>query len=301
MVPSIGEGFSAAWRKMKETLFRPFNWSTWLVLSLGFWLAQLGEGGARVDLPFKPGTGAEITDALTNSLQSAADATGTTVMMFLLIAGSVFFLFVLVIGLILLWVRSRARFITLDMMIRGVSADSFGARWNTFARQGNSFFLAQILLFVFLFLLGIAFVALTGIGAAMALRENSSASDICLLIGAGIVFGLFAFLAWIYLQLYQDYGAVLMYRSGCSGHEAIRALNRKLFSKPGVFIRYLLGFFIIVMLAAFGVGLFSCLTCCIGAIILAIPFVGTMVLLPVFVFRWQFMLEFFDNEEMLNR
>ena len=39
MVPSIGEGFSAAWRKMKEMLFRPFNWSTWLVLSLGFWLA----------------------------------------------------------------------------------------------------------------------------------------------------------------------------------------------------------------------------------------------------------------------
>lgn len=301
MVPSIGEGFSAAWRKMKEMLFRPFNWSTWLVLSLGFWLAQLGEGGPSFSLPFKPGNGGEVTGVLTNSLQSAADAAGTTVAIFLLIVIAVVFAFSLLIGLVLLWVRSRARFITLDMMIRGVEADSFGTRWNTFARQGNSFFLTQILLFVFLLFLGFAFVALAGFAAAMTWGENCSASEVSLLVGAGIVFGLFAIVAWIYLQLYQDYGAVLMYRSSCSGREAIRALNRKLFSKPGVFIRYLLGLIMIVILIALVVGLFSCVTCCLGGLLIAIPFVGTIVLLPTFVFRWQFMLEFFDNGEMLNR
>ena len=64
---------------------------------------------------------------------------------------------------------------------------------------------------------------------------------------------------------------------------------------------YLLGLFVIVMLVSLAVGVFSCLTCCMGAMLLAIPFVGTIVLLPTFVFRWQFMLEFFDNGEMLNR
>ena len=135
----------------------------------------------------------------------------------------------------------------------------------------------------------------------MSLGENRGAFSAGLLIGAGIVFGFFGILAWIYLRLYQDYGAVLMYRSGCSGSEAIQALNRALFSKPGVFVRYLLGLFVIVMLVSLAVGVFSCLTCCMGAMLLAIPFVGTIVLLPTFVFRWQFMLEFFDNEEMLNR
>ena len=197
--------------------------------------------------------------------------------------------------------RSRARFVTLDMMLRGVEADSFGARWTRFARQGNSYFLTQILLFVFLLFLGFAFVAFIGFAAAMSLGENRGAFSAGLLIGAGIVFGFFGILAWIYLRLYQDYGAVLMYRSGCSGSEAIQALNRVLFSKPGVFVRYLLGLFVIVMLVSLAVGVFSCLTCCMGAMLLAIPFVGTIVLLPTFVFRWQFMLEFFDNGEMLNR
>ncbi|MDY5695551.1 MAG: hypothetical protein SPK75_04150 [Victivallales bacterium] len=300
MVPSIGEGFTAAWRKMKERLW-PFNWSTWLVLSLGFWLAQLGEGGASLSMPFNPGDGGDVAGRLTTGVQSAADAIGTTVAMFLLILLSVVFLFSLVIGLILLWVRSRARFVTLDMMLRGVEADSFGARWTRFARQGNSYFLTQILLFVFLLFLGFAFVAFMGFAAAMSLGENRGAFSAGLLIGAGIVFGFFCILAWIYLHLYQDYGAVLMYRSGCSGSEAIQALNRALFSKPGVFVRYLLGLFVIVMLVSLAVGVFSCLTCCMGAMLLAIPFVGTIVLLPTFVFRWQFMLEFFDNGEMLNR
>ena len=140
MVPSIGEGFTAAWRKMKERLW-PFNWSTWLVLSLGFWLAQLGDGGASLSMPFNPGDSGDVAGRLTTGVQSAADAIGTTVAMFLLILLSVVFLFSLVIGLILLWVRSRARFVTLDMMLRGVEADSFGARWTRFARLTLAIFL----------------------------------------------------------------------------------------------------------------------------------------------------------------
>ena len=38
MVPTIREAFSISWEKMKEILFRPFDWGTWLVLTLAFWL-----------------------------------------------------------------------------------------------------------------------------------------------------------------------------------------------------------------------------------------------------------------------
>ena len=47
--------------------------------------------------------------------------------------------------------------------------------------------------------------------------------------------------------------------------------------------------------------LLSCATCCIGLIFLLLPFVSTMVLLPVLYVRWQYILEFFDNPEMLNQ
>ena len=47
MVPTIRGAITESWRKMKEVLFQPFSWGVWVSLTLGLWLAGLGEGGFR--------------------------------------------------------------------------------------------------------------------------------------------------------------------------------------------------------------------------------------------------------------
>jgi len=55
-------------------------------------------------------------------------------------------------------------------------------------------------------------------------------------------------------------------------------------ANAGVFVRYIL-LYIVFSLMAGGAILIACLaTCCIGFILLALPFVGTVFLLPVLVF-----------------
>lgn len=306
MVPGIGNAFSAAWQKMKDTLFKPFDWNIWLVLTLGVWLAGLGEGGTGFNLPIRRlphGEGG--VNVFLQPVQSAAETLGTTVTILIVVAGGVLFLIFLTLGLVLLWVRCRSRFVVLDMLIRGPRADAFGARWHGFRRQGNSFFFTQLLLTVTMMFLGIC-AAGGMILIVMALLggkghgDGGSLSAVVLIAVSLLALTLATIGIAVYLTLFQDYGALLMYRSGCSGPDALRALNRKLMERPGTFFCYLAGLFLFSIAISFLLVLFSCITCCIGGIVLMIPFLSTMVLLPLLYVRWQYSIEFFDNPEMLE-
>ena len=303
MVPTIREAFSISWEKMKEILFRPFDWGTWLVLTLAFWLAGLGEGGFNLSFRNLP-TDRESMGVLLQPIQTAAAQLNLTTGIFILLIAAILFFFAVTIGLLLLWVRCRARFVVLDMLLRGARAESFGNRWKLFQKQGNSFFFTQILLTVLMVFCGICcgggiFFALT---LFLEKPENGGIDLVtgCLFAALIVILALLSIGFAIYLLLFQEYGALRMYRTGGPGGEALRELNRKLMERPWTFVRYLIGLLIYFVLVTLLIVLFSCLTCCIGGILLAVPFLSTMILLPLLYVRWQYSLEFFDNPEMLD-
>lgn len=137
MVPTIRGAITESWRKMKEVLFQPFSWGVWVSLTLGLWLARLGEGGFRANINLsrsfirkKFGSFEEFSGIL----EPFANELGISALALLVAIGAVLFIVVVVLGFLLLWVRCRSRFIVLDMLVRGVHAETFGSRWGRFRR-----------------------------------------------------------------------------------------------------------------------------------------------------------------------
>jgi hypothetical protein len=79
-----------------------------------------------------------------------------------------------------------------------------------------------------------------------------------------------------------------MYRQRCTTPDAARQVLRLIFANPTPFILFCL-FGIVLVLAMLVIGcIVTCFTCCIAAI----PYVGTVILLPVFVVFRSFSLLF---------
>src|SRR5438067_7358144 len=82
--------------------------------------------------------------------------------------------------------------------------------------------------------------------------------------------------------------APVMYRQRCPAPDAARQVLRLIFANPAPFILFCL-FGIVLILAMLVIGcVVTCVTCCIGAL----PYLGTVILLPVFVTLHSFSLLF---------
>jgi hypothetical protein len=136
---------SVAWRRMVEMLFRPFSMAKWFGLGVTAWLAALGEGGGggfnlgggqwagggRKDL--KLPDGGDITQAVEAVRQFLA-RNGSVIAL----AAAVGAVVALGVGLALLWVRCRGKFVFLDNVLN--DRREVGEPWHAFAQHGNSLF-----------------------------------------------------------------------------------------------------------------------------------------------------------------
>lgn len=208
MVPTIREAFSISWEKMKEILFRPFDWGTWLVLTLAFWLAGLGEGGFNLSFRNLP-TDRESIGVLLQPIQTAAAQLNLTTGIFILLIAAILFLLCrddrpsssvgpLPRPFLLFWTCCFA----------GARAESFGNRWKLFQKQGNSFFFTQILLTVLMVFCGICcgggiFFALT---LFLEKPENGGIDLVtgCLFAALIVILALLSIGFAIYLLLFQE-------------------------------------------------------------------------------------------------
>jgi hypothetical protein len=92
----------------------------------------------------------------------------------------------------------------------------------------------------------------------------------------------------ILINLIFLFMAPVMYRQRCPALDAARQVFRLVFADPTPFILFCL-FGIVVVLATLVIGcVVTCLTCCIGAL----PYLGTVILLPLFVTLRSFSLLF---------
>ena len=135
---------SKAYARMKYVLFQSADIGKWFVLGFAAWLSQLFEWKSSVlDLiDWRP--------VMWWARQNVEWA---------IIIGSVLGLVGLVVGLALLWVRSRAKFIFLDNLVHNRA--QVKAPWRQFRMQGNSLFIWDI---AFLF---IVFAGISGFGMAL--------------------------------------------------------------------------------------------------------------------------------------
>jgi hypothetical protein len=268
------EPLSRAWDRTRVILWQPFDLVKWLVLAFAAWLAGLttDSGIATTwrsdadELGRGPWLGMEHAWE-----ELAANVVWIPLIILLIMAA-------LAVAVLVLWVSSRAKFIFLDGLVRNRA--EIVEPWNRFATLGNSLFLWRL---CFSLACGIAVVV--ALLAFFAPAAGLSVHDA--LAGLSVAAGFFGVLALIviavvaaYIGLFTEAFVIpIMYRFDIKVMEAWRALLPWLRARPAHFVLY--GLFILLLGTIFALffSVFCLATCCMAAM----PYLGTVLLLPIWV------------------
>jgi hypothetical protein len=279
---SVAQPVSPAIQRMKRMLFQPFDLGKWIAIGFCAWLAQLGQRGFNVHFNSGRKYGNEM-EHLRHLLEQARDYAAHNLYWLLPLAAALL-LIGLVIWVLILWVSSRGRF----MFLHCVALDKaeVAVPWRKFAREGNSLFWFRLVLgllgfAVVLPLLAVMFV----VGVRMIERGKAGPFGILELAGVGGLLFLIAVVLWVVKKLIVDFVVPIMFRRGCTCMQGWGVLLGLLAGNVGRFILYFL-FSIVLALAIFVVVATAVLaTCCLLGCLLIIPFVSTVLLLPIHAFR----------------
>ena len=301
MAGSAADAISQAVERSKQLLF-PLKGEKWFALGFTVFMAQCGEGGS-LQVPNFPGgsgtspfpttstRGSSAATEFQQMLDGAVHALQTDLALYVSIAiGS------LVVGLglwlFVLWFSSRAKL----MFVESVIWDrvDVGGQWSRAADLGMS---------LFKFRAGVGVVGsllvLLSIGAAFAAGFPDFHAGQFLGTRAVIAYALFGFSLLFFalplgiaLLLLDDFVVPLMVVRNARVGEAWRLCRAEVLSGNvgGIILFYLLRVVIAIAVGIAAVVL-TCVTCCLTAI----PYLGTVVLLPIFVFSRAYPLYFMEQ------
>jgi len=270
--------FGEAFELMKKILFHPFDLKKWFVVGFAAWLANLGGGGGSFNYPYNEREDAHKLNETISQIPHPILITGICALIVV----------VLLLIVLFAWLRARGRFLFIDCIVKNRGA--IAEPWREFRTEGNSYFLfsltAAVCLALFAALLSAPLVYLAIRGRFYLSLHRDRLEPYVLLITALWVFIiLLAVFGW---ALIVNFMVPVMYRRRCRAYEAFRAATSLITRHPGEIVLYCL-FLIVLALASVIVGcVVTCATCCIAAI----PYVGTVILLPVFVLLRSFSLLF---------
>jgi hypothetical protein len=279
------EPLSRAWERMKHILWQPFDLAKWLVLGFSAWLAGLadgaGGGGWKYVLDDDDLHGRYNLHSGGDAFRDVGEALIWLPVIFVVIMA------IAAILLLVLWLSSRAKFIFLDNVIHNRA--QIVEPWHRLRDLGNSLFLWRLgfvvacgLIVLVMLLLFFAPAATLSFSDALAgLSYAAMVFGVLIMICLGIVA---AFVA----LLLEGFVVPIMYKFDLKATEAWRYFLPWIKSRPLPFFLYglfvlALGFLVVVFF-----GLMCVLTCCI----VVLPYVGTVILLPIWVTYRLFSVEF---------
>ena len=278
-----------AWARMKSILFNPFDLGKWLVLGFSAWLARLagggGGGGTRLNLGRDRTASLHVRQFLHGAWEHLR---AHPHWLALIVVGAIV---ATVIGLLLVWISSRGKFIFLDNVVHDRAR--IAEPWRQFAQRGDSLFLWRLgfLLACVVAFAGLGTAAVVGAGGFSGFGFGSvRATTITVLAALAVVL---LGIACAYVSLFLDSFVVpVMYKDGIGAVEAWRRLVPWIELHFGGLLLY--GLFVLGLAAAVGVGVLvvGLMTCCVGLLLVVLPYVGTVILLPFLVTYRAFSLEF---------
>lgn len=284
---------SRAWEGMKRILFRPFDISKWFVLGFSAWLASLMDGrGSNFNFSNSGSGGGDSDDIDPGEMANEAMDWIKEHLEMIITVGAIVAVFVVAVWVALLWVSSRGKFMLVDNVVhnRALVAEP----WKGFRTEGNSLFRWRVL-FV---LVSIAMLlAIVGGGIWTGVSEYNKTESISggtIAMIAGLVLVLLLLVLFMnYVQFLQETVVVpVMYARSLRVSDAWKETLRIHGENFGSFVL----FFLWQVVLGFGAGaamlIAMLVTCCIAAILFAIPYIGAVALLPVTVFFRILSLEF---------
>jgi MFS family permease len=286
---SIIDPITPAIERVKEILFRPFDLRKWFVIGFCAWLAYLGSnggaeggGGSHLDKFRKPHEHQDQISEIINTSKEYILENMFWIMPVFVIGA------IIITGIILLviWLNSRGRFMFLHCVATNKS--EIAVPWHKFKKHANSLFLFRIVLYIISFL--IVAVPFLGIIFFIIMMVTENIPGVASIPGI-IIFGLILFALAIVLFLVKkftfDFVVPIMFLRTTSCVAGWREFMAILSVNKGRFALYIL--FQIVLSIAVGVIIFiifciGCCLCCVSLLLL-IPYINTVILLPLFVFE----------------
>lgn len=293
---SVIEPISPALERVKLMLFKPFDLGKWFTIGFCAWLAMLGENGGG-GFGGNYGGGNHTSSSSGNAGESFRhgfdQASRYTLENLFWIVPVVIVVAVVLLALwlLILWLSSRGKF----MFLHCVALDraEVGEPWTKFSGEANSLFRFRIalgLLGLLVTLPCLVFIAVAII--KMVLRGEPDVVAIVAIAGVFLLFIVLAIGFTLVHKFTMDFVVPIMFVRGGKCLAAWREFYALMKEHPGQFVLYIL--FQIVLGMAIGViTLFAVIiTCCCAGCLLAIPYIGTVLALPVLIFQRAYSLYF---------
>lgn len=287
---SVTQPVGQAIDRAKKILFQPFEVGKWLVIGFCAWLACLGESGGFPGGSHFGGNNHPGAHNLRAGLEQARDYVLHNLGWIVPLAVTLIVL-TLTIWLIVIWLSSRGRFMFLHCVALNVA--EVRVPWVKFAAEANSLFLFRLVVWLISLAVMLPLVAsLLFVVIRMVFREAVSPGG--LLLAAGLVFGIIAFgiVCWILGRLMSDFVVPLQFlrRSRCL--DAWRELGGMWRGDLGNLVLYLLFRIVLAIVIAMLVVAVVLVTCCLAGCLFALPYLGTVFLLPILVFERAYSLHY---------
>jgi hypothetical protein len=278
---SVTSPISPAIDHVKRLLFRPFEAGKWFVIGFCAWLAHLGEGGFGGNYNFGSWNGRgnrsgreqfeRVKDYLLDNLHWIVPL----VIGVVLIALALFVLFT--------WLSSRGRFMFLHCV--ALEKAEVAVPWRKFAREANSLFLFRLALGLIAVVPILLLSGLIGMTVfRMVARDEASVGGVLGAIALGLALAAVGIVFGVIAKFTTDFAVPIMFLRGCKCMEGWKELIGLLSANVGRFILYLLFQIVLAMAVGAIVLIVVIATCCLAGCLLAIPYLGTVVLLPILIF-----------------
>ena len=284
---SVTDPIGPSIERAGRMLFKPFNVGKWFTLGFAAWLAHLGEGGGgNFNLPTGggggggggpgPQTAADVVDEVKQFLLAQAHWLIPVVLVALLVWA------------VIVWIRARGRFI----FVENVALDraAIVEPWKRLRPLANSYFWFDLILQA---LLGVALLSVAA-GAFLVAWPDIDANTfgpaaITALVGGVLLFLLVILAAVLVGAVAHDFVIPLMYlRGNAVGPAWGEFRTRLLAGNMGSFVLFYLMRVVLGIAIATAATMGTCLTCCLAGL----PYLGTVILLPLFVFSRSYPLYF---------
>ncbi|MBI2442107.1 MAG: hypothetical protein HYV35_12145 [Lentisphaerae bacterium] len=273
---SVVDPVNKALGTVRQTLFAPFNLVKWLGLGFTAWLATLTEG-------FMPNFNFNL-DFLPDEVFESSTGRGIIYwiqdhLALVISVGIVLGIMLLAVGLVISWLNCRGKFMFLDNVLNNRA--EIRSPWQMFRRQGNALFLFSICF-------GVAMLAILVIFGLLffmiawpdIVRHNFGFNAIGAIVLGGLFLISYCLISVGLLALLNDFIVPLMLLRECRVMTAWAELFELFKAQAGRFVLYLLFRFVLALVISAVAIAACCLLCCT----VLIPYVGTVILLPIHVF-----------------
>ena len=303
--------FQRAFHRMSIILFKPFDIAKWFFLGFSAWLGMMFSGQNGGNFNFKYSYKLDASDETANinipaeindTLRKLFTSEGTFVericnffginesLFWTIVYGGIFVIAIIaIIYVVMLWISSRFKFIFIENLAQNHTEIS--EPWYKYKNLGNSAFLWQLsytgislLFFVISFIIGMSLIYPIIVQAVRSSDFSFSATSFAYALLFSGVFVIFVIIFALVFYFFQQFVIPIMYKKHIGAMAAYKDFLELLKNNFLTFFLFFLLQIVAGLACYFAVALLVVCTCCIAIFPLAIPYISSVLLLPISVF-----------------